>query len=190
VRRKLRSVPYRVYQHPQLLPNYLVVPPRTIYPKLETQTLQLYLYDDRPDKYSNKLRNNCVLIIGGSGSIAYGVAEACLELGCTVIISSASASRIAASISSLQEAYPSARSRISGHACDLGNHETLDSNTVSLFEKAVQEADGQLDHVVYTAGDALSITPLEKATLEKDTASRYGPVQCTAHRSARSCKVS
>lgn len=118
-------------------------------------------------KYSNKLRNNCVLIIGGSGGIGYGVAEACLELGCTVIISSASASRIAASISSLQEAYPSARSRISGHAYDLGNHETLDSNIVSLFEKAVQEADGQLDHVVYTAGDALSITPLEKATLEK-----------------------
>lgn len=149
-----------------MLPNYLVVPPRTIYPKLETQTLRLYLYDDKPDKYSNKLCNNCVLTIGDSGGIGYGVAEACLELGCTVIVSSASASRIAASIS-LQEAYPSARSRISGHACDLGNHETLDPNTVSLFEKAVQKADGQLDHVVYTAGDALSITPLEKATLEK-----------------------
>jgi len=32
---------------------------------------------------------------------------------------------------------------------------------------AVQEADGQLDHVVYTTGEALSITLLEKATLEK-----------------------
>ena len=31
----------------------------------------------------------------------------------------------------------------------------------------MQEADGQLDHVVYTTGDALSITPLEKATLGK-----------------------
>ena len=117
-------------------------------------------------KYSNKLRNNCVLIIGGSSGIGYGVAEACLELGCTVIISSASASRVDASISSLQEAYPSVMSRIFGHAYDLSNPETLDSNIVSLFEKAVQEADGQLDHVIYTAGDALSISPLEKVTLE------------------------
>lgn len=31
----------------------------------------------------------------------------------------------------------------------------------------MQETDGQPDHVVYTAGDALSITPLEKTTLEK-----------------------
>ena len=31
----------------------------------------------------------------------------------------------------------------------------------------MQEADGQLDHVAYTAGDALGITPLEKTTLEK-----------------------
>ncbi|OCL01862.1 short chain dehydrogenase [Glonium stellatum] len=118
-------------------------------------------------KYSNKLRDNHVLIIGGSGGIGYGVAEACLELGCTVIISSSSASRIAASISSLQKTYPSARSRIYGHACDLGNPETLESNVVSLFEEATQESNGKLDHVVYTAGDALSIAALEKVTLEQ-----------------------
>jgi len=117
-------------------------------------------------KYSNKLRNNRVLIIGGSGGIGYGVAEACLELGCTVIISSSSASRIASSISLLQKAYPSARSRISGHACDLGNPNTLESDIVSLFEKATQEGDGKLDHVVYTAGDPLKIVPLEQATLD------------------------
>lgn len=111
-------------------------------------------------KYINKLKGARVLVIGGSAGLGYGVAEACLELGSTVTISSSSSARVSAAISKLQAAYPSAASRISGHECNLGDEATLESNVAALFDKV-----GEVDHIVFTAGDALATIPIKDATL-------------------------
>ena len=113
-------------------------------------------------KYTSKLANSRILIIGGSSGIGFSVAEASLEYGATVIISSSSQSRIDSSIAALQKTYPSAKSRVSGCACDLSTS-SLEANIEHLFAQCGSE---KLDHVVFTAGDKLATTKLEDVTLE------------------------
>ncbi len=111
-------------------------------------------------KYTNKLSGARVLVIGGTSGIGFCVAEACLEHGCKVILSSSQQSKIDSSISRLLEAYPSAKDRLSGHPCDLSS-QSVEENITSLFSKT-----GTVDHIVFTAGDRLSTVPLREATLE------------------------
>ena len=66
-------------------------------------------------KYTSKLSSAHVLIIGGSSSIGFSVAEACREHEAIVTISSSSGSKLQNAISALQSSYPSAKSRIFGH---------------------------------------------------------------------------
>ncbi|KAK4989787.1 hypothetical protein LTR50_002961 [Elasticomyces elasticus] len=111
-------------------------------------------------KYTQKLKDSRVLVIGGSSGIGYGVAEACLEHGAHVTISSSNPARIDAAIKKLQSTYPSCSSKISGHVCNLGDESTLEDNVKELFGKV-----GKLDHIAYTAGDSLAILPLARASM-------------------------
>lgn len=111
-------------------------------------------------KYANKLSGARILVIGGTSGIGFCVAEACLEYGCKVILSSSQQSKIDSSISRLLQSYPSAKDRLSGHPCDLSSPSAED-NIKSLFSKT-----GTVDHIVFTAGDPLSTVPLKDATLE------------------------
>lgn len=113
-------------------------------------------------KYTQKLKGAHILIIGGSAGIGFGVAEAALEHGARVTISSSQDSRIKDAVSRLQRAYPSASSKIDGHVCNLADENTLESDVEALFNKV-----GTVDHIVYTAGDKLATVPLEEATLAK-----------------------
>lgn len=121
-------------------------------------------------RYTSKLHGARVLVIGGSSGIGYSVAEACLENACSVTISSSSQSRIDAAIASLRKSYPSIAedansSRLTSCACDLGNLSTLEENVVQLFEKVSKAHGGQkLDHVVFTAGDALNSSGTAETT--------------------------
>ncbi|KAF5013930.1 hypothetical protein FDECE_105 [Fusarium decemcellulare] len=112
-------------------------------------------------KYLAKLKGQKVLVIGGSAGIGYAASEAAVEHGCEVHISSSQQQRVEAAVQRLKQAYPSASSRISGHTCDMSDEATLESNIITLFE-----AVGQLDHIVYTAGNAIMPTPIADATLE------------------------
>ncbi|KAG9551441.1 NAD(P)-binding protein, partial [Aureobasidium melanogenum] len=114
------------------------------------------------NKYNSKLQGQRVLIIGGSAGIGYGVAEASLENGASVIISSSNESRVQEAVSKLQKSYPSAAKRVEGYAANMGDQASLESNVEQLFQKA-----GKLNHVVFTAGDSLAMMALEDATLDK-----------------------
>ena len=111
-------------------------------------------------KYTSKLLGARVLIVGGSSGIGYAVAEASLEHGAHVIISSSQERRIQGSISRLLDSYPSAKDRVSGYVCDLSTKD-MEENIKGLFSKS-----GQVDHVVITAGDNLATLPLEEASFE------------------------
>lgn len=73
----------------------------------------------------------------------------------TVIVSSSNPSRVEQTVTKLQKAYPSSASRVTGHACNLGDEEKLEANIVELLEKT-----GKCDHIVHTAGDSLAQMPL------------------------------
>ncbi|KAK0310153.1 hypothetical protein LTR82_014976 [Friedmanniomyces endolithicus] len=118
-------------------------------------------------KYTNKLKEKRVLVIGGSSGIGYGVAEACLENGSIVTISSSNQSRIDQTIAKLQAAYPSAQSRITGHACNLGDQSTLETNLETLLKTVAPSDSKKLDHIVFTAADPLAVMKVADLTLPK-----------------------
>lgn len=112
-------------------------------------------------KYTSKLANARILIVGGSSGIGYSVAEASLEYGGHVIISSSQQSRIDVAIEQLLQTYPSAKGRISGYACDLSSP-SVEANIEHLYA----HCGDRLDHIVFTSGDKLATMPLANATLE------------------------
>jgi len=108
-------------------------------------------------KYTGRLSGSRVLIIGGSSGLGFGVAEAVIEHGAAeVIISSSQQSRIDSAIDRLKKSYPSTKAEVKGYACDLGNEDTLESNIEQLFSEI-----GQLDHIVFSAGDKIASKPLQ-----------------------------
>ncbi|MCJ1440969.1 MAG: hypothetical protein MMC23_001455 [Stictis urceolatum] len=102
-------------------------------------------------KYTNKLQNARILIIGGSSGIGYGAAEACLESGATVTIASSNPSRVQTAVDSLLKSYPSAKSRLHAQTVSLNDAATCEANIVALLEKV-----GKLDHIIHTAGDSIA----------------------------------
>ncbi|KUJ09755.1 NAD(P)-binding protein [Mollisia scopiformis] len=110
----------------------------------------------------NKLAGKRVVIIGGTSGIGYAVAEACIESSFShVTVSSSSASRVQTAISNLQKSYPSTSCTISGHTCDLSTPD-LETSIEALFSKT-----GNVDHIVFTAGDKLAIYPIEEINYER-----------------------
>ncbi|KAK0642259.1 putative short-chain type dehydrogenase/reductase y4mP [Lasiodiplodia hormozganensis] len=123
-------------------------------------------------KYVSKLAGKHVLIIGGSSGIGYGVAEASLEHGATVTISSSNAARLDAAVAKLSTSYPTAAadSRISaGVVCDLSTEDTLEANIANLFATVAgrRNTPATINHIVYCAGDALATLPLADASLPR-----------------------
>lgn len=112
-------------------------------------------------KYTSKLKGARALVIGGSSGIGYSVAEASVEAGAIVHIASSSEQKVKTAVEKLLGSYPSAKDRISGHQVDLSNQTTLETNVETLFAKV-----GQIDHVVYTSGDALARKTLSETTVD------------------------
>jgi NAD(P)-dependent dehydrogenase (short-subunit alcohol dehydrogenase family) len=115
-----------------------------------------------PTKFINKLAGQRILLIGGTGGVGIAVAQALLESGATIILSSSRESKVKDVCSQLATLYPDAKDRISGYACDLASP-YVEANIEQLFENI----GGQINHIVYMAGDRLPMIPLEEVTLEK-----------------------
>lgn len=115
-----------------------------------------------PQLKYHKLQDKHVLVIGGSSGIGYAIAEASLESGAVVTISSSRQEKLDASVSSLQASYPDAK--VTGIAANL-SRTTVDHDFDNLF-KAATTSSGQIHHVVYTAADPLALGPLEETTTE------------------------
>lgn len=133
-------------------------------------------------KFINKLQGKRVLIFSGTSSIGYAVAEACVEHGCTVIISGSNSPKLMNTVSRLQSSYPQiTSSQIITHPCDLLNKEDLESNIQTLLSVATQRAKGKLNHVVFTAGDARSLKSVSEVTVAQFEKKPGGPHHCTPH---------
>ncbi|KAK5996116.1 Short-chain dehydrogenase/reductase phqE [Cladobotryum mycophilum] len=118
-------------------------------------------------KYINKLQDQRVLILGGSSGIGFCVAEAALEHGATIILSSSNQTKLDVAVARLEEHAQatglSADNGILAKTCDLSNQETIEGNIIQLLEFATR--DGKLDHVVFTAGDSLRFKGLKDMTV-------------------------
>ena len=112
-------------------------------------------------KYISKLEGSRALIIGGSSGIGFSVAEACVEYGALVTISSSNKDRVHGAVEKLKKSYPSAKDRVFELTVDLSKAETLEDELKTLLDETVEEMGGKLDHVIFTAGTGLAISKLE-----------------------------
>lgn len=112
-------------------------------------------------KYTNKLHNKRVLVLGGTSGIGFCVAEACVEYGAIVTVASSRQAKVEKTLQRLKTSYPDAKDRISGHTCDLAS-ENVEGDLKQLFEFATKA--GKLDHVVNTAGDLSGLIKLADVT--------------------------
>lgn len=114
-----------------------------------------------PTRFTDKLAGKRVLLVGGTGGVGFSVAQALLEFGATIILSSSRETKVKDVCDALVKDYPEAKDRISGYACDLASP-NVESNIEELFKKV-----GNVDHIVFMAGDRLPMVPLDEVTLEK-----------------------
>ncbi|KAK0614570.1 hypothetical protein B0T14DRAFT_311211 [Immersiella caudata] len=124
-----------------------------------------------PYSYTTKLASKRVLILGGTSGVGFGVAQAALQFGASVIISSSNPSKITRSLDRLRTGHPTlaAGQTITGTPCDLSNPSTLESNLIALLNFATDSNTAKINHVVFTAGDAINNIPLSEVTPESIT---------------------
>jgi len=112
-----------------------------------------------PNKYTNKLHNKRVLVLGGTSGIGFCVAENALENGAIVTVASSRQESIDKTLSRLRESYPHLTDNISGHTIDLRSDDA-EQSIISLLDSATNNGKDLLDHIVSTAGDSIAIQPL------------------------------
>ncbi|KAL4961626.1 oxidoreductase, short chain dehydrogenase/reductase family [Aspergillus stella-maris] len=106
------------------------------------------------------IKDSTVLIIGGSSGIGLAVASLCVEAGAKVHIASSNPTRLQSSIDTLEQEARDPNSTVTGHVCNLSS-ENVERDLTRVFQNAAP-----IDHIVYTAGDALAIRPLDNINLE------------------------
>ena len=102
-----------------------------------------------------KLQNARILLLGGTSGIGFATAEASIEAGAIVIVSSSTPGRLSSALSKLKTSYPEAATanKIHGHICDLSQAGSLEVNIRALLEFATDNNTHKLDHISYTAAD-------------------------------------
>jgi NAD(P)-dependent dehydrogenase (short-subunit alcohol dehydrogenase family) len=112
-------------------------------------------------RFTAKLAYQKVLLIGATGGIGIAVAQGLIEFGATVFLSSSHEARVNECVQSILSNYPFAKGRVFGYPCDLSSQQ-VETNLEELFEKV-----GNVNHIVFMAGERLPTVPLEEINLEK-----------------------
>lgn len=114
-----------------------------------------------------------VVVIGGSSGMGLATAQAAAAAGASVTIASSGKERLDAALAELPE-------NCEGFVTDVRD----DANVAALFDHV-----GELDHLVYTAGDALDPRPLTELSLEAARSQRdvrfWGVVAAVKHAAPR-----
>jgi NAD(P)-dependent dehydrogenase (short-subunit alcohol dehydrogenase family) len=90
------------------------------------------------------LKDKRIIVLGGTSGIGFAVAEAAAMDGAQVLVASSDETRVKRALTALPAG-------AGGQAVDLSNAAAIES-----FFEAV----GPLDHLVYTAGESLKLSPL------------------------------
>lgn len=98
------------------------------------------------------LSDRRVVVLGGTSGIGFGIAAAAADAGAEVVVASSQQSSVDKALTGLP-------STASGRALDLGDREKVNA----LFAEL-----GEIDHLVFTAGEPLALMPIE--TLDLDAA--------------------
>src|SRR5467141_5025230 len=92
-----------------------------------------------------------IVVLGGSSGLGLAVAQQAVAQGAAAIIASSNADRVKQAVATLDP-------KAEGHTLDLSNERDIQN----FFEKI-----GDLDHLVFTAGDTLQLNELVATDLAK-----------------------
>ena len=116
-------------------------------------------------KYTSKLANRNILIFGGTSGIGFCVAEASIEHGACVTISSSNPTRLSNALNRLRPSYPDVPAeKLNGYTCDLADSDNLEANLDTLLSKVTTSGEKKIDHIAFTAGDALDFPTIANVT--------------------------
>jgi NAD(P)-dependent dehydrogenase (short-subunit alcohol dehydrogenase family) len=108
--------------------------------------------------HQNRLANVHVLVFGGTSGIGYAVANMALSCGARVTISGSGQAKVDTKVEKLRSLYPNTpASNVAGFAVDLLDKENLESNLNAMLDKATEGGSKKIDHIAFTAGDALQL---------------------------------
>lgn len=109
-------------------------------------------------KYLNKLQDKRVLVFGGTSGIGYAVTEALLEHGACVTISGSKPEKLDITVGRLLGSYPHTKEgQIRTILCDLRQPDGLEARIHETFQVASKNGEQKIDHIVFTAGDAMDV---------------------------------
>jgi NAD(P)-dependent dehydrogenase (short-subunit alcohol dehydrogenase family) len=136
-------------------------------------------------KYVNKLENKHILVFGATSGIGFCVAEACVEFGARVTISGSNQERLDKTVQRLVESYPSSKDKIKTAVGDLSDETTVESNIKAVLEKATDGGQDKINHIAFTAGDALKIKSVFETSIEvirkAQVVRLLGPIMIAKH---------
>lgn len=117
--------------------------------------------------HPNRLKDAHVFVFGGTSGIGYAVANMALSNGARVTVSGSAQPKVDTKVKQLQSLYPNLPpDRVTGYACDLLDTANLEANLTSLFDKATEGGSKKIDHIAFTAGDALSPPTIQAVSPE------------------------
>jgi NAD(P)-dependent dehydrogenase (short-subunit alcohol dehydrogenase family) len=99
----------------------------------------------------NQLTGKRVIILGGSSGLGFATAKAAAAEGANVVVVSSNQARIDAALEELPQGSK-------GYAVDLSNEQSIKD----FFKEA-----GSFDHLVYTAGENISMSMADETDIEK-----------------------
>lgn len=102
--------------------------------------------------------------------MGYAVAEAAVESGAYVTVSSSKPEKVASAVESLKKSYPPGENGQRpyapiGHVCDLSQRDQIEESLNSLLKAAA--GDSKINHIVNTAGDMPDSAALSDLTPDK-----------------------
>lgn len=115
----------------------------------------------RTPRFTSKLAGQKILLIGATGGMGICLAQGLIEFGATVYLSSSREAKVSEGVQSILSDYPLAKGRIYGYPCDLSSQQ-VEENLEQLFEQV-----GNVNHIVFMAGERLPVVPLEEISLER-----------------------
>lgn len=119
-------------------------------------------------KYTTKLVGKRVLVLGGTSGIGFCVAEAALEHGADVIVASSNPTKVTKAIQRLRDEYPELTNsqHVSGSTCDLSSPAQLETNLDRLLAEVTDGGKLKINHVAFTAADAIQLPSLKDVTVD------------------------
>jgi NAD(P)-dependent dehydrogenase (short-subunit alcohol dehydrogenase family) len=108
------------------------------------------------------IKDQKILIIGGSSGIGAAVAKLAAAEGVEVAIASSNPSRVQTAVEKIQSAVPNAK--VSGYTIDV-NQDDVEERLDKLLTEVTTAFGSPLDHIIYTAA-VLDIRPISAVTVD------------------------